>query len=334
MRRIAIVGVISLVLGVWLATPALAAPIADKQAQARQLEAEIDANAEQLAVLNEEIKGVELRVADASAIVVDAEARIAAALVETERLEAIVRRRAAAAYRGASSDGSGWLLDLDPREANSREKYTAAASGQDNAIVAQLAAVRDDLARRRSDAEDARSAAEADKAALDTTRVAFEAANQQREQLLAKVTADIRALVAQEAARRRAAQAPKTRGAAFDPGALPVASGNVGAVIAFAKAQLGKPYVYAASGPDSYDCSGLTMAAWAQAGVRMAHNDAAQMASFPRVPMDQIQPGDLAWFPGHIGIYVGNGAVIVAPKTGDVVKYQSVSLYRAAARPG
>ncbi len=335
MPRIAIVVVMSLFLGAWLAAPVVAAPIADKQAQARQLEAEIDANAEQLAVLNEEIKGVELRVADAAAVVFDSEARIAAALVETERLEALVRRRAAAAYRGASTDGSGWLLDLDPQEANSREKYTAAASGQDNVIVAQLAAARDDLARRRSDAEDARNAAEADKAALDTTRVAFEAANQQREQLLAKVTADIRALVAQEAARRQAAQAPKSRGgAAFNPGALPVGSGNVGAVIDFAKAQVGKPYVYAAAGPDSYDCSGLTMAAWAQAGVRMAHNDAAQMASFPRVPMDQIQPGDLAWFPGHIGIYVGNGAVIVAPKAGDVVKYQSVSLYRAAVRPG
>ena len=76
------------------------------------------------------------------------------------------------------------------------------------------------------------------------------------------------------------------------------------------------------------------MMAWAQAGVYMPHNSEAQLAAFPRVSMSNLQPGDLVWNPGHIGIYVGNGSVIHAPHTGDVVRYIGVGYFQAAVRPG
>ena len=85
-------------------------------------------------------------------------------------------------------------------------------------------------------------------------------------------------------------------------------------------AQLGKPYCYAGVGPSCYDCSGLTMMAWAQAGVSMSHGSYDQLASFPRVSMDQLQPGDLVYWDSHVGIYVGNGSVLHAPHTGTVVQ--------------
>jgi cell wall-associated NlpC family hydrolase len=116
-------------------------------------------------------------------------------------------------------------------------------------------------------------------------------------------------------------------------------SGGAGAAIAYARAQLGKPYCYAGSGPGCFDCSGLTMRAWGAAGVSMPHYSGAQYSMFPHVPLSSMLPGDLVfWGPGgsqHVGLYIGGGQMIAAPHTGDVVKIQAVwGTPVGAARPG
>jgi cell wall-associated NlpC family hydrolase len=90
--------------------------------------------------------------------------------------------------------------------------------------------------------------------------------------------------------------------------------------LATARAQLGKPYVYGADGPSSFDCSGLTMFAWHAAGVDLPHNSWAQQDVTKEVPVDKMEPGDLVFYPGHVGIYIGHGEMIHAPHTGANVE--------------
>jgi peptidoglycan DL-endopeptidase CwlO len=108
----------------------------------------------------------------------------------------------------------------------------------------------------------------------------------------------------------------------------PAGSSGAAVAIAFARAQLGKPYEYAAAGPNAYDCSGLTMAAWGAAGVRLPHYSGAQYSMLPHVSLSAMIPGDLVfWGPGgsqHVGLYIGGGLMIAAPTTGDVVKIQAI----------
>ncbi|MBA3653726.1 MAG: C40 family peptidase, partial [Actinobacteria bacterium] len=94
-----------------------------------------------------------------------------------------------------------------------------------------------------------------------------------------------------------------------------------------AKRQLGKPYQWGGSGPDTFDCSGLTAWAWKAAGKTLSHYTGAQYNETARVAIADLQPGDLVFFGSdlhHMGLYVGGGQMIDAPQTGSVVRYASI----------
>lgn len=98
-------------------------------------------------------------------------------------------------------------------------------------------------------------------------------------------------------------------------------------VLAFARAQMGKPYVWGASGPNSYDCSGLTQAAWKAAGVDLPRTTWDQVKVGQRVATGDLKPGDLVFFYddiSHVGIYIGDGKMIHAPKPGADVRVESI----------
>jgi len=116
--------------------------------------------------------------------------------------------------------------------------------------------------------------------------------------------------------------------------------GAAGIAVKFACQQIGKSYVWGAAGPNTYDCSGLTMAAWAKAGVRLPHNAAAQKSSMSSVSRANLRPGDLVFYYGdihHVGMYIGGGWVVHAPHPGDHVrmaKMASIGTVKGYAHPG
>jgi cell wall-associated NlpC family hydrolase len=150
-------------------------------------------------------------------------------------------------------------------------------------------------------------------------------------------------LLANLTAQQQAAVAAQTVGGSTTSSAVtstPVAytgptSSQADQAVAFAYAQIGKPYVWGAAGPGSYDCSGLVSAAWSSAGVSIPRVTYDQWAGLPHIPLSDLQPGDLILYNGesHVAIYVGGGYIIDAPHTGAVVEKisESTSWYAAGA---
>jgi cell wall-associated NlpC family hydrolase len=140
----------------------------------------------------------------------------------------------------------------------------------------------------------------------------------------------------QAAARQRMLDA--SRSTTRTPVNVPV-SGRAAAAVHFALAQVGKPYVYGAAGPNAYDCSGLTMAAWGAAGVSLSHSSGAQWNEGTHISASQLQPGDLVFYYSpsqHVGMYIGNGMIVNAenPSAGIKVTGLYSMPYVGAVRPG
>ena len=173
----------------------------------------------------------------------------------------------------------------------------------------------------------------ADKKTIDTKLAEAKA-------LLGKLKAAQRAAVVSRSAARTAAPAPAPATPAPAPAPAPVAaSGGAAAAVRFAMAQVGDAYVYGATGQSAWDCSGLTMGAWAAAGVSLPHSSSAQYSSGPHIAESDLQPGDLVFYYSpisHVGMYIGNGMIVNAENPSVGVKVDSLHAmpYVGAVRPG
>jgi cell wall-associated NlpC family hydrolase len=283
----------------------------------------------------------------------------AAARVKAQAVEAYIRGGGAAASSLAGRATTG-----DPSR---RDEYVAAVVGAQRDAIDALRQVRQEVEARQAAASSARLAANQALARVNASKAAAEGVQRSEQATLRGVQGELSTLVAAEtkrqadadAARAQAALAARQKKAATattaapkpgsptpttltgttpttrrpttpttEPtGPPPPANSGAGAAVQKAKEQLGKPYQYGGSGPDSYDCSGLTMVAWKAGGVSLPHSAEAQYSATTRVATSALQPGDLLFYGSpihHVGIYVGGGQMIEAPQTGDVVRYASI----------
>lgn len=242
-------------------------------------------------------------------------------LTESRKVEGEARAAEAAAVAAEKKQQSAAAAAASALAA--AQKAAADADTQERALAAQEKAAVAELARLRRTSVEVEQARQA--------QLAREA--QQREQ--ARIAAQMRA---QATARAQAARdARSARGARSVPNAPIQASGNAAQAIAFAQAQLGKPYLWGGNGPGSYDCSGLMVAAWGSVGRALPRTAQWQYDALPHVALEDLQPGDLVFFGAtessiyHVGMFIGNGMMIEAPRTGLNIRYSSI--YRRSLLP-
>jgi peptidoglycan DL-endopeptidase CwlO len=244
-------------------------------------------------------------------------AQASGAEADLRRLRTTLGARASAAYvQGAGSAVAAVLGSDDPAAAIARVQVLDLLAAHDGDLMDQLGVAGKAFAERQASLVAAEKAKAAEVKRLAAKKAEVEGAAARTRALLSRM----------RAADRPAAPSPVAPPPSGGGGGGPV-SGSAAAVVAYARAQVGKPYCYGGEGPGCFDCSGLTMMAWRQAGVSLPHSSAAQYNVGRRLSAGELRPGDLIFYYSpisHVSIYIGGGQRISATHTGDYVRVQSL----------
>lgn len=265
---------------------------------------------------------------------------------------------AAAQYRtGGIAPTATFFLADDPQAYFDQDQLMDRMTGQQQKAVADFRTQQSEAATKRTEAVKSLETLTESQATLRSSKQNVQTKLTEARSLLSKLTAEEKArlaelerkkkaearIKAEKLARQQAAEAEAERKAGEEAakedggkagGGTGTGSGSDSGyaakaekVLAFARAQIGRPYVWGATGPSSYDCSGLTQAAWKAAGVDLPRTTWDQVEVGTRVATADLRPGDLVFFYddiSHVGIYKGDGMMIHAPKPGANVREESI----------
>lgn len=373
MRPILTSSLLAAVLVVMTNVPSVAAdPVTDKRAQADAIAAKIDALNSEIEHYAEAANGAQVELDALNAEATTAQAELDKATAEHTARQNELKEYALAAYvHGDPSLDIEAPIDPTSPVAAMTAGYLQAAAGNRVQLVEAVRTTEENVKTHLAQLDTARQAAATKADDLRHRQDEVEGLVNEQLTIKSQVDADLATLVrkaedARAAAERAAAQetaktgtdggppaptttAPETPTTTplpppipprpIPPGPPPPPLADAAAkAIAYAKAQLGKPYLWGAAGPDSFDCSGLTMMAWAAGGVKLLHYTGSQYAQTRPIPLSAVQPGDLVFYDNfdHVGLYIGDGKIIHAPHTGSVVQIQDMYFWNttmAATRP-
>ena len=341
-------------------TPAVADQLSAARAQAAQIAAQIQAQNEQMAVLSERYDEDQIRVQQLDGEMTQTQAQIASTRAQVSRDQAQLRELAIQDYTsGGTTNGLEQLFAPSGESSLATSEYQQVASGNVSGAIDQLNASQSALSAQESQLQSTQTQARATLVAAQSAQQDAQNTLADQQATLSHVNGRISALVTQQQAAQARAQAAafqarlaaeksvasNTSGTGRSSGsdggsatltnstltAAPPAGGGAGArAVAAAESQIGVPYRWAGATPGvGFDCSGLTMWAWGQAGVSLSHSAAAQYGETTHVPLSDLQPGDLLFYReggtiGHVTMYVGPGQMVQAIQSGTRIQITGI----------
>jgi len=313
--------------------PAAGSTLSSDQAEATQINAELQADAARVDAISQEYETAQAHVQSLDNQIDQIRATIASDQAQVQTDQGNLRQAALLAYMTSGSNtGLESVFAPGGQSAAVANEYRTVASGDISNDIDTLNVAQKTLAAQQAQLQVTQAQAQSALDAVAAEQQAAEAVVASQDATLAQLKGQIATLVSQQQAQQQAAQhaAFVSRAGAANLANLPPAGGASGAVQA-AESQIGVPYQWGAEDPGvGFDCSGLTQWSWGQAGVGIPRTAQDQYDATARVSLGDLEPGDLVFWgdgPGdvqHVGMYVGSGDVVDAPQTGQDVQIQPI----------
>ncbi len=304
-------------------TEAFRAELAERQAALDALKAQLAELDRELAIATESYNASIIELESTRLELTSTQLALDSATSAYSAQHDLLSDRATEIYRAGELDTIELLLSAKSvTDLVSRIRFLNQLGETDAEIAAKLRAQRDRIAEKAVELEAAEQQAESLEFTLEARRIEVMLRIQERQELLARAEAELLALLDEEADRRQQAEAELLRDILSGANAAGIVV-EPGSPVETALAYHGVPYLWAGASPAGFDCSGLVMYVFAQHGISLPHYSGAQFQLGERVAPSALQPGDVVFFGSpvyHVGMYVGGGYFIHAPRTGDFVK--------------